>query len=465
MIESYVGADSFRKGVNAYLEKHKWSNATSEDFFSALTSASGKPVDRVMGTFVMQSGVPQLDVTTACSNGRNTVTLKQSRFFLDPANRQEGRERWQIPVCLKTADAAAPTCLVLTEPTTTVPVGATCTPWVFANAAGKGYYRTAYAPDAIKALSRDLERSLTAPERLALLSDEWALVRANVHSVANYLDLVSGFGREPLADVLGVAADRLSFIDGYLTTPANRTRFRAFVRSLFEPAYQAIGFDRRPDDSEDRRSLRNVIVGTLGLVAEDPDVIARARKSVDAALAGSAPLDPIGAGTLVTIAATHGDQALFDRLLDASKTAVSPEEHNRYLFALSDFREQALIDRALRYSVSPDLRSQDTASYLSSFAGNSAARERAWAFVKEHWTELEPKVTISLGDITLASSLSAFCSVEARDDIRTFFTANKLPTAGRALQQTFERINNCIATRQREQPNLDTWLASTGSTR
>src|SRR5205807_5715820 len=124
MVESYVGADAFRKGVNAYLEKHASANATSEDFFAALTSASGKPVDRVMGTFVMQPGVPQLDVAASCTNGNNAVTLTQRRFLLDAGTASpDSRERWQIPVCLKAAGATNPTCVLLTEPTATVSIG------------------------------------------------------------------------------------------------------------------------------------------------------------------------------------------------------------------------------------------------------------------------------------------------------------------------------------------------------
>jgi aminopeptidase N len=54
MLEAYVGTEAFQKGVNSYLEKHKYANATSEDFLGAISAASGKPVDRVIGTFVLQ---------------------------------------------------------------------------------------------------------------------------------------------------------------------------------------------------------------------------------------------------------------------------------------------------------------------------------------------------------------------------------------------------------------------------
>src|SRR5215471_3594377 len=36
MVESYVGTETFRKGVNAYLQAHAYGNATSEDFSRAL---------------------------------------------------------------------------------------------------------------------------------------------------------------------------------------------------------------------------------------------------------------------------------------------------------------------------------------------------------------------------------------------------------------------------------------------
>jgi aminopeptidase N/puromycin-sensitive aminopeptidase len=471
MVESYVGEDTFRKGVNAYLEKHAYANATSRDFFSALTTASGKPVDRVMSTFVLQPGVPQVSVTASCANSRTSVTLAARRFSLDQAadagsgsGAAPDSERWQIPVCLKAAEGQR-VCVLVTQPTETVPVREGCSPWVFANAGGRGYYRTLYTSDMLKALARDVETAFSAPERLSLVSDEWALVRAGRHSVANYLDLVAGFGREPMAQVLGAVTEKLAFIDQYLTTPSNRQTFRAFVRSLLEPAFQDVGFDSSPSDTEDRRSLRNVLLGALGGIARDPDVIAKARRAVENALQGaqgsrgSDPLDPILAGTLVNVAAERADAPLFDALLQASRGAASPEDHDRYLYALASVTDPALIQRALEYTLSPELRSQDAALYLAALFANDAAREPAWTYTEAHWAELEPKVTIAGGDITLVSGLSAFCSVDARDDMQSFFAGHRLATGERALKQTIERIDNCIATRVREQPALSQWLA------
>ena len=188
--------------------------------------------------------------------------------------------------------------------------------------------------------------------------------------------------------------------------------------------------------------------------------MAAARAELDRALGGGRPLEPSVAEAIVRVAAQHGDARLYDGLMAASDRVTSPEEHYRYLYAAADFRDPALIDRALQYSLSPQLRSQDTAIYLGRFFGNEAARSRAWSFLKQHWADLESKIVISWGDVNLVNSLASFCDAGTRDDIRTVFTHHKLPTAARTLDQTIERINNCIELRDEQTTTLTAWLAT-----
>jgi aminopeptidase N/puromycin-sensitive aminopeptidase len=172
------------------------------------------------------------------------------------------------------------------------------------------------------------------------------------------------------------------------------------------------------------------------------------------------PLEPTAAGAIVSVAAEHGDAALFDALVAAARRATSPAEHYRYLYALGSFSDPSLIQRGLMLALSPELRSQDTATYLGRFLTNPAATAAAWAFVKQHWTELAPKITISLGDARLVESLGSACDPRLRDDIRSFFATHKLPAASRTLDQTLERINNCIALKDKQAPVLARWLSA-----
>ena len=312
--------------------------------------------------------------------------------------RQGSPGRWQVPLCVKAGGAAGVSCFVATQPRQVLTLdGRMCSPWIFANAGAQGYYRTAYSPEALRALTPHVQE-LTAPERLSLAGDEWALVRAGRHGVGEFMTLATGFANEQTSGVLSSIADRLDLVHEYLTTDANRPGFEAFVRSLFGPLFQQVGFGSTPADSDERRALRSTLIATLGTTGADPELAAQARAALDRTLAGGAPLDPTLAGAIIEVAAQHGDRALHAALLAASDRATAPAERYRYLYALAHFRDPALIDRGLEYSLTPKLRSQDTAAFFSRFLSEDAARPRAWAFLKQHWAELEPKVTIFGGD-------------------------------------------------------------------
>ena len=60
MVENYLGEETFRKGVHAYLAAHEYGNATAEDFWNAQTATSHKPVDKIMESLVAQPGEPLL---------------------------------------------------------------------------------------------------------------------------------------------------------------------------------------------------------------------------------------------------------------------------------------------------------------------------------------------------------------------------------------------------------------------
>src|SRR5262252_7879911 len=458
MVESYVGAEAFRKGVNAYLQAHAYGNATSEDFWKALSASSGKPVERILPTFVNQPGVPLVNVSTSCGAGGTAITLRYERFSVG-AERAEPA-RWQMPVCVKTPGHSQAVCEVLDDASHTITTSGACAPWVFANAGARGYYRTAYSSEMLRGLAPHVETDLTAPERLSLIDDEWALVLAGRHGVPDYLTLATGYGREHVSRVLDEVVRGLSFVHDYLTSGESRARFEALARSLFQPLYEDVGFAAAAGDPDDRKALRATVIATLGTLGNDTDLAARARMAADRALSGAAPLDSAVASPVLRIAAQHGDARLFDALLAAAERASDPDEHYRYLHALGAFREPALITRGLELALSPQLRTQDTAIYVAQFFANPDARSSALSFVTERWPALQPKVTVFGGDTTLIHSMSGFCDGDARARIKAFFTAHPLPAATRTLEQTLEEIDHCIALRTRQTAAVADWLAT-----
>ena len=90
MVENYLGEETFRKGVHAYLAAHEYGNATAEDFWNAQTEVSHKPVDKIMESLVAEPGAPLLKFGPPGEFGvpaGGQVPVAQSRFFLSPASR------------------------------------------------------------------------------------------------------------------------------------------------------------------------------------------------------------------------------------------------------------------------------------------------------------------------------------------------------------------------------------------
>jgi aminopeptidase N len=232
------------------------------------------------------------------------------------------------------------------------------------------------------------------------------------------------------------------------------------VRSLLARRFAELGITPRPGESDQRRELRAVVVAALGSLGNDAEVIAQARTATEQALAGGTPLDATAADAIVSVAASRGDASLWEALAAAAQRASSPEEQYRYLYALGDFEDAALVQRGLEYSLTDAVRAQNAGRYLARFLSNPDINARAWAFVKEHWTDLEPKISVAFSDVRIVQALGSFCDATAGDDIRSFFATHRLGSASRTVDQTLERIDNCVAIRAPQTESVTGWLMS-----
>ena len=461
MLEAYLGEETFRAGVNAYIQKHQYANATAGDFWEAQTKTSKKLVDQIMPTFVKQAGAPIINVKTQCSGKSTTVTLDQRRYYYDREKFQAPNdELWQVPLCMKSSSGAQK-CELLTkkEETFTLPG---CSTWVLANAGATGYYRAGYQPDAVRAFANDAESKLTPAERIALQADIWASVRVGREPVGDYLAFAQGLSsdrnRAVLQDVLG----RLNFIGQYLVTESDRESFRTWIRGYLTPMLKDVGWEPKPGESDEQRTLRSRLFNSLGYDARDAEVLAEARKVADKALNDPSSVDLQIAGGAMGLAALNGGEDFYNRVMAALKNPKSPEEYYMYLFTLPQFRDPKLLQRTLDYSISPDVRSQDALGVLTSVMGNPDGQKQAWDFVLAHWDAVQ-KVGGPFASAQVVGSTSSFCDARMRDQVVEFYAAHKIEAAERTYRQSIERINNCVDLKSQQEPQLASWLGQHGS--
>ena len=463
MLEAYLGEETFRAGVNAYLEQHQYANATADDFWDAQAKTSKKPVDKIMPTWVKQAGAPIVNVKAQCSGNSTSVTVAQQRYYIDRSKFEAVNDQlWQIPMCFKGSGSGKDAkCELMTkkEETFTLPG---CSNWVVTNAGATGYYRTGYQPDAVRALANDAETKLTPAERIALQNDIWASVRVGREPVGDYLAFAQGLqsdgNRAVLEDVLG----RLNYIGQYLVSDSDRDAYRGWLRQYLDPPMKEVGYEPKAGESDEQRTLRSRLFGALGLDARDPETLEQARKIADKVLADPASVDRELAGGALGLAALNGDSAFYDRVMTALKDPKSPEEYYMYLFTLSQFGDQKLLQRTLDFAISPDVRSQDALQVITGVMGNPAGEKLAWDFVRQHWTEVE-KAGGPFASAQVVGATSVFCDSGARDQVTEFFSAHKIAAAERTYKQSIERINNCVDLKSQQEPQLASWLGKHGT--
>src|SRR5208282_4377401 len=306
MLESYLGPETFRAGVNLYLKEHAYGNATASDFWNAMTRSSKQPVDQIMPTFVMQPGAPFVGVEAKCENGNTTLNLSQKRYLETPAAFNEPNDQiWQIPVCAKGVSETSTgkqECFLLTQRQQQFTLKG-CSKFVFPNAGALGYYRFDYDAAALHQLGNAVEHVLTPEERIALVGNEWALMRIGRHSVGDYLALGDQLKNTPGADLLESFAAHLTYINDHLVTDADRPQFQAWLRGTFSPMMQQLGYAGRTNDTPEQKEKRTILFRTLGNVAQDPAVVQQARTLVQQYMKDPASVDPTLAAAVVSVAA------------------------------------------------------------------------------------------------------------------------------------------------------------------
>ena len=451
-VENYLGPETFRKGVHNYLLAHRYSNATAEDFWDAQTAASHKPADKIMESLVTQPGAP---IITFGKPAAGKVTVEQKRFFLSPSIQPDLKQKWMLPVCFKGTNGAQD-CQLLTPETTTLtaPAG----PLLFANADGKGYYRSSYPPSIYAALVAGIETVLTPAERISLIGDEWAQVRSNKAEVGDYLDLAGALKADSNATVVSSALGGVDAIAlRVAATPEEKAAMRGWIRRTFAPQLAKLG-QPSASDTPNTRDLRSELFNVLGYFGKDPDVLALASQIAEKYVADPTSVDPTLGQTALAIAARNGNAELFDKLQKIYETSTNPEFQVGALRLLAEFEDPHLAKRALDYAVSGKVRNQDAAVQLSIGLQMDTTRDLTWNYIKANWDKVQSQLTTEMGG-ALVGSTASFCSAEARDDVQSFFSTHKVAAADRALKHSVERINGCIEFRALQEPNLKKWLA------
>ncbi len=450
MLEQYLGAEEFRKGISFYLRKHEYSNAETTDLWDAIEESSGQPVRTLMDSWVFQPGYP---VITVRAEGSELIFSQQIFQYLpDEAERQ-----WQVPILLRAETPSSTEARTHLLDSKELRVGLSSLPeWVVVNAGGHGFYRVRYAPDLLDRLTAKLQ-ALSAVERFNLVNDTWAAALAGLIPLTAYLELVRKFQDEPDRNVWTVLLGSLHYLNRLLE-PQQRPALQAFVRTMLTPMAQHLGWAPEAQEHELISQLRGELLGTLGTLGEEAAIQAEARNRYQHYRGNPATVDRNIVPALVSIVAHIGGRAEYEAFRENFKAAKTPQEEQRYLFALAAFRPVELLDQTLRITVSGEVRTQDAPYLMRSLLLNTEARERAWTFMKERWEEMVQRYPEN-SIVRMSEGITALVTPALESEVRDFFAAHPVKQGQKTLEQHLEKLRIAVTCKEREGVNLEAYLA------
>jgi puromycin-sensitive aminopeptidase len=452
MLEQYLGAETFRAGINLYLKKHEFDNTETTDLWDAIEESSRQPARALMDTWVFQPGYPLLSVRT---EGHEVVISQQIFRYL-----QDGKDlerRWQVPIFLRasTAQGMHRQTALLTGNETRITLPSQ-PDWVVVNAGGHGFYRVRYAQELLNRLTANLNDTLSAVERFNLVNDTWAAAQAGLAPMTTYLDLLGLFRDETDPNVWSIILASGQYLYSMLDA-LQRPALQALLRDLLTPIVQKLGWSPQTGELELIGQLRGDLLSALGTLGDDKTIQAEARTRYAQYKQNPAAVDRNVVPALVSILASSGGAAEYEEFTTNFKTAKTPQEETRYLFALAAFRPADLFERTLQLTLNGEVRTQDAPYLMRSILLNTERRERAWAFLKANWDEMcrqYPDNSI----VRMCEGLLSLVTPELEAEAIDFFASHPVKQGTKTMQQHLEKLRIAVACKQREAANIEAYL-------
>jgi alanyl aminopeptidase len=472
MFERWVGEETFRKGMRAYLARRAFGSGSSDDLIATLAEASGKgdTFAKAMRSFLDQPGAPLIRSELSCTDGKASLKLSQSRY-LPYGVLAKDSPRWGVPVCTRfgRGDGSDTQCFLLEQAEQRFDVAGTCPDWYLPNADARGYYRFDLAPADLAKLGT-VAAKLGAAEQVVYADAVASAFRRGTLSPAALLDAMPALAGAEMPQVATALLDRFVWIREYLADAQMRPLLDAWAIRLYAPRMRELGWQHREGDTGAQIALRTRIADFLAMNVRDP----QARKQL--AAQGSAALGIDGHSdkpdltradadllkTALKVAVQDGGKKAFDAAQAAFEAERDTSHRYALLAALGSTRDPALGARARDYGLTTGVQIGEMASLYNAQIEEPENRAAMWQWLVQHFDAYRVRLP-AFAQAYLPDAFSdGRCSNTDADEMSTFLAPRVKDLIGgdRGLGQTLEAIRQCGALREHvDRKVLTEWIA------
>jgi aminopeptidase N len=457
MIAAYLGDEKFKAGVRLHLSRHRYGNATSEQFFEAIADAAHDPkVLAAFKSFVDQQGVPVVDIRR---DGSKLVATQSRYAYLGST---PAPETWTIPLCVRVGSASQ--CTLMDQKTASLDAPASGA--IMPNVGGTGYYRFDLQPSDWQSLIAS-SASLAPGEALASTDSLWASFRAGKAPASWLVQEAKAMAANPDSVASVDPGERLSGLElRGLISPAALPAYRALMESIYAPRLAAIGFDPAfgvyASDDPDRQKLRQQLVSLVALDAHDPAVRTKLKTAAEKYLAGDEKvLDPAFRGSALTALAEDGGLATAKMLVGKALSTEDPDVRRAELRAAASNGTAEVADYLLKLD-DKRLRSYDRLGLIYGLAETVGTRDYTANWILDNYDELLAGGNGIFITGRIPGALNYQCGVEQANRIQSVLgpQIEKAQVGTLTFQRTVEKIRDCGILKQAKGAEIDAAIAA-----
>jgi len=445
MLFNWIGETSFKSGMHNYLTKYSYQNAETPQLWSELEASSGLPVNKVMSTWTGQMGFPVISVQSRQEGADRILTLSQSKFTAGAiVSGDVSSYMWQIPISILTQDTQEVTKIVMDQKTCDITLqNVKPGDWIKLNPDFVGFYRVLYSPDDLERLCSAIKTKTLSPlDRLNVLDDVFSLISAGKAPTVDGLRLLQAFKDEDSYVVWKIINNSVRSLNVLLADKPYYCVFKRFVLDVFSVIKTKIAWDAAEGEEDHIQTLLRSLVLTLLGKFGDEDVRAEAKRRFDKLAAGTGQVTADLRSPVYCCTAAAGNEADFTTMVALFRKEELHEEKDRLMRSgMASFSNKDVLRKSLDFSVSEDVRHQDSVYMIGRIAANNLGRDLAWQFFKDNFPMLKERYKSGFMLSHLVQSVSErFVTDEQADMVQKFFEENALPGSERKVAQALETV-------------------------
>ncbi|PHH59184.1 hypothetical protein CDD81_3652 [Ophiocordyceps australis] len=447
MISIYLGEDIFLKGVQQYLKKHAYGNTKTDDLWTALSDASGKPVQDIMKAWTKEVGYPVITVTE--DEKKETLSVKQNRFLRTGDTKpEEDKVLYPVFLNMRTKDGIDKS-LALNEREKTFKLAST--DFFKLNANHTGIYRTSYSPARLEKLGQAAKQGLLPVEdRAGMLADAGALATSGYQKTSGLLNLIKGFGSETEFVVWSEIIGRLSAVQSAW---------------MFED--QKMGWQFSDKDGHVEQQFKAMMFEIAGL-SGDKAILDASKEMFGKFMSGEKEaIHPNIRKSVFAICLKYGGKQEYDMVLDHYRTSTNSDVRNTCLRSLGRAKDPELIKRTLGLLFGDEVKDQDVYMPVGGLRTHPEGIKAMFEWMTQNWDKMYQRLppALSMLGTMVTIMTSGFTTQEQLSKVEGFFADKNNNGYDQSLEQSKDSIRSKISWLKRDGDDVASWVKANGFTK